>query len=103
MEDAGIIEWEGDTIELTEEAKHLNVYLDIVPENSMPWGMYYLWLSVISAGMLGLAWVDLMPGSVPDLGWAGVAVALFAISAAVHTYQTRKLKLGSTEGPPGVD
>jgi len=38
MAEAGIVEFDGDEIELTEKARELDVYLDIVPSSSIPWG-----------------------------------------------------------------
>lgn len=103
LEEAGIIKWDGDTIELTADARELNVYMDIVPENSIPWSMYYLGLSGIGVGILALAWFGWLPGFVPDLGWAFVVVFLFVVSAVVHTYRSRRMKIGTTKKPPGVD
>jgi hypothetical protein len=102
MEEAGIIEWD-DAIELTPAAERLNVYMDIVPEESVPWGVYYLWLSAIGGVVLGLAWLDLVPVDAPDLLWAGLVVAAFAVSAAVHVYRSRQTKLGRTERPPELE
>ena len=103
MEDAGIITWDGDTIELTAAAERLNVYMDVVPEDSIPWGVYYLWLSVIGAAVLGLAYLEFLPLSAPAIVWAGLVVAAFAISAAIHTYRNRQMKLGRTERPPELE
>ncbi len=102
MEEAGIIDWE-DEVELTPAAERLNVYMDIVPEKSVSWGVYYLWLSVIGGFVLAFAWFDLVPVSAPDILWAGLVVAAFAVSAAAHVYRNRQTKLGRTERPPELE
>ena len=102
MEDAGVIEWD-DEVELTPAAERLNVYKDVVPEESVSWGVYYLWLSVIGGVVLAFAWFDLVPVSAPDIVWAGLVVAAFAVSAAVHVYRNHQTKLGRTERPPGLE
>ena len=102
MEDAGIIEWDGD-IELTQAAERLNVYMDVVPEKSVSWGVYYLWLSLIGSVVLAFAWVDLVPLPAPNIVWAGLVVAGFAASAAVHVYRNHQTKLGRTERPPELE
>jgi hypothetical protein len=102
MEEAGIIEWDDD-IELTPAAEQLNVYMDIVPEASVSWGVYYLWLSAIGGVVLAFAWFDLVPVPAPDLLWAVLVVAGFAASAAVHVYRDRQNKLGRAERPPELE
>ncbi|MFB6371744.1 MAG: NAD(P)-dependent oxidoreductase, partial [Bradymonadaceae bacterium] len=41
------------TVELTDRATELDVYLDVVPSGSIPWAEYYLGLSVIGLGNIG--------------------------------------------------
>lgn len=102
MEEAGIIEWDDD-IELTPAAERLNVYMDVVPEESVPWGVYYLWLSAIGGVVLAFAWFDLVPVPAPDIVWAGLVVAAFAVSAAVHVFRNRQTKLGRAQRPPELE
>lgn len=102
MEEAGIIEWD-DNIELTPAAERLNVYMDIVPEASVSWGVYYLWLSAIGGVVLAFAWFDLVPVPAPDMVWAVLVVAGFGVSAAVHVYRNRQNKLGRAERPPELE
>ncbi|MCU4926236.1 hypothetical protein OB905_09600 [Halobacteria archaeon AArc-dxtr1] len=101
LERAGMIEFDDRRIELTENAQALEVYLDVVPENSVPWGVYYLGLAALSGVVITGLWLEWLPtGTVPDLGWATLIVGLFAISAAIHVWQTRRLRLGEIEQPP---
>ncbi len=101
LDDAGMIHYEDGEVELTDRAEQLEVYLDVVPSDSIPWGVYYLGLSAVAYVVLGTVWAGILPtGPVPALGWAALAVAPFAVSAAVHVYQSRKYRLGEVDTPP---
>ncbi|WP_121821325.1 DUF7344 domain-containing protein [Halostella salina] len=101
LEEAGMIEYEDHEVELTDAADELDVYMDVVPEGSIPWGVYYLGLSVVGAGILGGVWVGLLPTTpIPELGWAALVLGLFAASAVVHVIQNRQMELGEMERPP---
>lgn len=94
LERAGMITDDNGTIELTDRISELEIYLDIVPENSVPWGVYYLGLTTISALTLGLLYADVLPTeTISHLGWATLIVAAFMASAIVHTLQNRKYRL----------
>ncbi|WP_323190277.1 hypothetical protein [Halostella sp. PRR32] len=100
LADSGMIEYENHEIELTEAADELDVYMDVVPEGSIPWGVYYLGLSVVGAVILGGVWVEVLPTDpVPAIGWGLLVVSLFAVSAAVHTYTSNKYHLGEMDRP----
>lgn len=98
---AGMITFDDREIELTENARDLEIYLDIVPGNSIPWGLYYLGLSALAGVVLALLWAKVIPtGTVPLLGWVTLVFALFAGSAVVHVLQNNRMRLGELERPP---
>jgi hypothetical protein len=101
LEEAGMIIYEDGEVELTDRAAELDVYLDVVPADSIPWGSYYLGLSAVGFAVLGGVWVGLLPiDPVSPLGWGALILGLFAVSAAVHVYQSRKYRLGELDEPP---
>ncbi|WP_049922023.1 DUF7344 domain-containing protein [Halopiger djelfimassiliensis] len=101
LEEAGMVEFDDRTIELTEDATELAVYLDVVPGDSIPWGVYYLGLAGVGSVVMTGLWLEIVPTeTVPELGWATLVVALFAGSAVVHVLQNRRLRLGELERPP---
>ncbi|OSP05039.1 hypothetical protein B9H04_09345 [Halorubrum ezzemoulense DSM 17463] len=100
LERAGIITHDSGTIELTEEARDLDVYVDVVPGDSIPWAEYYLGLGAVSLSLVAAVWVGVFPESIPSLAWAGIIAALFTASAAFHAYQNREMNLGSDGKPP---
>ncbi|WP_255192302.1 DUF7344 domain-containing protein [Natronobeatus ordinarius] len=101
LERANVIEFDNRTVELTDEAAELDIYLDVVPADSIPWGLYYLGLSAFAGIVLGGLWLEWIPTeTVPELGWATLLFALFAGSAVVHVLQSRRMRLGKMEKPP---
>ncbi|MFP8952012.1 hypothetical protein ACLI4Z_03425 [Natrialbaceae archaeon A-arb3/5] len=101
LERADMIAFDDRTIELTDEAADLDVYLDIVPGDSVPWGTYYLGLAAFGFATMAGLWFEWIPtATIPELGWATLVVALFAVSAVVHVAQNRRLRLGGMERPP---
>ncbi|MEZ3163940.1 hypothetical protein ABNG03_03240 [Halorubrum sp. RMP-47] len=101
LADAGMIEYDGDEIELTDDAAALDVYLDVVPEGSIPWGVYYLGLSALSFVVLSGIWIGFVPTeTVPALGWAAIIVAVFLASSVAQVIQSRRYRLGDMDEPP---
>ena len=101
LAEAGMIRYEGDGIKLTDEAEGLDVYLDIVPPQSIPWGVYYLGLSVLGAVVLAGVWIGFVPTeTVPALGWATVVLASFMLSAVGQVVQNRRHRLDRFDRPP---
>lgn len=78
----------------------VELYLDVVPEHEIKRSEYYLGLSAISAAVLAVAWVGIIPfDMLPMRVWAVIVVAAFALSAAVDVYYDRVRRLGH-DGPP---
>lgn len=101
LERADMIEFDDRTIELTDEAAELDVYLDVVPADSVPWGVYYLGLTAVGSVVMGGLWLEVIPTeTVPELGWTTLVFALFGVSAVVHVVQNRQMRLGEMERPP---
>lgn len=100
LDDTGIVEYDHDrkTIALTDRIETLDIYLEVVPENDIPWSQYYLGLAAVSLAVVAAAWVDLFPFSVlPDIAFAGLVAGALGVSAAVHTYYSRSI--GEGESP----
>lgn len=102
MADCNVVTFDKErgVIELTADASALEVYLDIVPHNSIPWSKYYTGLGVFSIGFVVAKGVGLFPFSlVPGLWYGAIIALLFTGSALVHVARDRKMRLGR-EGPP---
>lgn len=101
LEQAGIIELDRDAITLTEEVTELEVYLDIVPGGSIPWGVYYLGLSLLGAAVFIAVWTGIIPDEpVSPLAWMGLILGIFLVSSVFHFLSNRRYRLGRDEGPP---
>ncbi|WP_090506440.1 DUF7344 domain-containing protein [Natronorubrum sediminis] len=101
LERADVIEFDDRTIELTDEAADLEIYLDIVPSGSIPWAMYYLGLTAIGAVVVSGLWLGAIPTeTVSELFWGTLVFSVFGVSAVVHAFQARKQQLGRMERPP---
>lgn len=96
LHDSGVVDFEADrgTVEATTRMEDLDVYLEVVPERSIPWSMYYLGVGILSCVLVGFAAVANDPFVlVPDLGLATLIALTVTISAAVHTYRSRSMRI----------
>lgn len=101
LADADMIDYDGDEIELTDGATELDVYLDVVPEGSIPWGVYYLGISLLSAVVLAGVWIGFVPTeTVPAIGWAALILVVFLASSVAQVMQNRRYRLGTVDDPP---
>ncbi|MFC4541921.1 hypothetical protein ACFO5R_08270 [Halosolutus amylolyticus] len=103
LDDGGIVTFEEHrgTIALTDAAAELEVYLDVVPHEDIPWSKYYAGLGILSLGFVGTLWIGLPPFSfVAPLGGALLVTLLFTISAAFHVRYDRRMRLGGDSEPP---
>ncbi|OLZ42721.1 hypothetical protein A6E15_12985 [Natrinema saccharevitans] len=103
MDENDIVEFDSSAgvIELTDDASELEVYLDVVPHDEIPWSTYYLGLGGLCAVAVTLSGVGLFPLSeVPGLGLAALVTLLFVGSAIAHRYHERANRLGSAGDPP---
>jgi hypothetical protein len=97
LADGGFIDYESDRglVSLTEESRQLEVYLEIVSDNEILWGEYYVGLAVVCGLLATAAWA----GTVPFAGVSGYAYAVlfafvFGVSGIVHRSSTRRNRLG---------
>lgn len=101
LDEKGVVTYDerSGEVELSTAAEELDIYLEVVEGNDIPWSQYYLGLSAVSAALLTAVWIDVAPMAVGDLGWMAFVVAAFTVSSIAHTYESRKHKLGG-DGPP---
>jgi hypothetical protein len=100
LDDADIIDYEHmrGEVELTDHAREVELYLEYVPGNDIPWSEYYLGLSAVSAALIIVTWLGVYPFTgLSGLGLAALLVTLYTISAVVHTYEASQNRIGADE------
>jgi hypothetical protein len=103
LEDAGLLEVENDRIATTETARDLDVYLEVVPEDDIPWATYYLGLAFVGIAAFALAALGWIPEPVSPLVVFGLFVAVLAGSALVHAVKSRQMKFDAADVPPEIE
>jgi predicted house-cleaning noncanonical NTP pyrophosphatase (MazG superfamily) len=106
MQDFGVVEYDrrsGEVL-LTAAAADLDLYLEAVPEEEIPWSLYFVGLSVLATLLAGGVWLDVwFLAAVPATGWFLLASLAFLISSAAFFYQNRyRMRIGSKGAPPEV-
>lgn len=102
MAKEGIVDYDADRgmVELTSTIEDVSIYLEIVPDEDIPWSLYYIGLSAANALLVFLAWQGVEPfAAIPDLGVAVIVLVSFGVSAFVQIYRGRQMQIGD-EGPP---
>lgn len=100
MSEADLLEYDDDTgtVSMSQKAKELDIYLEIVPKGDIDWGEYYLGVALFNAVTLGLVWADLYPfGAIPDGVWLVFVPSVFLVAAVLHHWYQRKHQLGSSD------
>ena len=92
LDDVGIVSYDRNrgTITLEDRARDLEIYLEVVPENEVPWSHYYLGIAAIGGGPFGL---------VPDIAYAILLVLALAISSSIHALRSREGRIGGGSEP----
>jgi len=102
LDGEGLVDYDEDagTVTQTDAFAGSDLYLEVVPQESVPWSLFYLGLAVANAVVIALAWGEIAPFDVvPGLGLAVVVLVTFGVSAFVQTYSSRRMRFGD-EGPP---
>lgn len=96
LADSGFIEYEPNRglVSLTEESRHLEVYLEIVSEDEILWSEYYFGLAVV-CGLLAFAgWIGAVPfTAVSGYTYTIVLSIVFGLSGLAHRTITKRNRL----------
>jgi len=106
MADSGFVEYDTTrgTVRLTEATANANFYVDSLTGRDIPWGLYYLGFSAVSAICLVGLWVELYPLTMLSPRLYGVFfVTALAVSSVGHFYDNYyRMRLGARDTPPEV-
>jgi len=75
------------TIELTPQAEQLDLYLEAVSENEIPWSEVYLGISATATAFVAALWFGAIPLVTPWYALV-VCVIVFTALSVAHTIQT---------------
>jgi DNA-binding transcriptional ArsR family regulator len=106
MDDTGVVEFDKDrgTIDPSDAVAELDIYLEVVRGNEIPWSEYYVGLSAVGTALVGALWLGAYPFTMlSNVAWAAFLTTAFGVSALVHHYYARQMKLGAGESPPDVE
>ena len=105
LNDAGIVDYDRDrgTVALGDAARELEVYMELVPEEELPWSVYYIGLAVLSLVLVPFVWLNVFPfAGFPDVALAAFVALVFAVSAGLQAYYSGDVRLGSAGPPPNA-
>ncbi|WP_211195006.1 DUF7344 domain-containing protein [Halorhabdus amylolytica] len=90
-------------IALTDRARDLDIYLEVVDRYDIPWSFYYLGATLLGITLVSLSWLGIGPfATVPADGWTVFLLGVFLVSSLSHVFISRRMRLGSDEKPPEV-
>jgi DNA-binding transcriptional ArsR family regulator len=101
LEETGVVAVDRRDVELTDRAEELDIYLEVVPGEDIPWSEYYLGLAAVSLAALAAVGFGIGPFATVSGVGAGVFVAVaFLASAAANYYSQHESLVGGGERPP---
>lgn len=106
LAEANIVDYDPDAgvISPTDRATDISIYLEIVPGNELPWREIYLSMGAVAIALCVAVWATVPPFDVlSDIQWAFIISISFTITAAIHVYHERNMRLADLESPPAVD
>ena len=106
MHEAGMVVFDkrAGTVDVTDAAAEIDVYLDVVRGREIPWSAYYAGLSGLGGAILLALWVGAPPIAwFSPAAWLMFVVCAFAASSVAHLYVTRGQRLGAADRPAELD
>lgn len=105
MEDLGLVEFDerAGAIELSETGKQIDVYMEVVGENELPWSIYYLGLGGLGGSIVTGSALNTI-GRLPADPLSGAIFTITSISvlSIIHTYLMRQNRVGEDRIPPEI-
>lgn len=91
LEEAGVIDYKDDGIQLTDRARKMDTYLTPCSPPERSWELYYLLVAVVGGLIFGLSQLGI-PGAaaIPSLGLGVVLLIAFGLLATIQYGRTRR-------------
>jgi hypothetical protein len=101
LEETAVVEVDRRAVKLTDRAEELDIYLEVVPGEDIPWSEYYLALGGISLALLTTVLLEIGPlGTIPGVAAGMFVTVAFVLSAGANYYYQHRNLLGEHETPP---
>lgn len=101
LEDTGIVEVDRREVELSDNAEELDLYLEVVPGDDIPWSEYYLGLGALGTAGVVVTWLDIgLFAGVPDAGAGAFLAAALVVSALANYFVRHPSLIGDADEPP---
>lgn len=101
LEELGIVDVDRRDVALTDGADDLDIYLEVIADDDVPWSKYYIGLWGVGAALIAGTALNLpVVGSLPDVAAAVFLLVAVGVSAAAHHYDQRVNRVGTHERPP---
>lgn len=94
----GIVEYESDrkTVRLTEEARSVDVYMEVVTPYGITWSEYYSLLGTLSLLTVLAALIDVpLISAVEPVLWVSICLGMFGLSLGYQLWRSRWLYLNA--------
>lgn len=103
LERADLVEIDDKSIDCTDKARNLNLHIELVADSDISWSLYYLGISVISGGLVGLQAMSILPDQIsPPVLTAGIILVFFC-SAAVQYRTSSHVQFSHPDRPLEID
>lgn len=103
LDDTGLVETSRREVELTERAEDLDVYLEMVPGEDVPWIQYHLGIAGLGVAITTAVTLDAGPFAAVSAGNVAVFFAVVVlVSAAANYYVQHENRLGANDAPPEI-
>jgi hypothetical protein len=104
MDEMDVVEFDDreGTVETGPAAADLDVYLELVHSNDIPWSSFYLGLAVLNLAVVGSVVAGIFPLTlVAPFGWPVFVVTTFLVTSLAHLYLTRtEMRVDRAGTPP---
>lgn len=95
------IDEDDNVVEPTPTLEDLDIYVEVINGDEIPWSTYYVGLSGLSVAILLATYVEVpLFAQVSPLGVGVATVAMFGVSALFHRYYRSSARLGNKDKPP---
>lgn len=91
-------------IEATDRLEDLTVYMQVVPDDEIPWSVFNGGVALVLAGLMAVGAAGVPPfEAVPGYAWAIAAMGAFFLAGAAQYLHERRHRLGGEGLPPSAE